>query len=387
MAGMFRNPVGGVFFVVGIFWLTSFLGAVFIMGPFLPLLFIYTPLYRKISDHILAKWVTFPVALLELLYGIKIVVSGDSFKPADKSIMIMNHRTRLDWMFLWCCLIRRSALHHEKIMLKIGLKSIPGGGWAMQVGHFIFIHRNWEVDKEILSDILDYFSAIRHPTQILIFPEGTDLSKDNKMRGINYAKKNGLPVYEFVMHPRTTGFVFLVEKLRKQRMLDAIHDITIAYPQNIPENELDILKGNFPHEIHFHIERHPIVTLPINDEDLQNWCKQKWQEKEALLAEFYKHKEFPNVENREVGISKKLAMTFTASLVFYTAFNIVVLMWMLSSKAGITFFIIVSIFYIIADRVFGGVDRLEILWYKYMSKIYSYIFSARTPREKKLATE
>ncbi|XP_070578991.1 lysocardiolipin acyltransferase 1-like [Ptychodera flava] len=386
MVEMFRNKIGGLLFVLFVFWLTSFLGAVFIMGPFQPLLFIYTPLYRRIMDHLLAKWVTFPVALLEMLFGIKIVVSGDSFRPNEKSIIIMNHRTRLDWMFLWSCLIRRSALHHEKIMLKIGLKNIPGGGWAMQAGHFIFIHRNWELDKQILTDVLDYFSAIRHPTQILIFPEGTDLSDNNKMKSADFAKKNGLQVYEYVLHPRTTGFIFLVEKLRKQSMLDAVHDITIGYPKNIPQNELDILKGNFPREIHFHIKRHPVVTLPISEEGLQNWCKQKWKEKEELLKNFYQRKAFHNATNVDVGISFRLQLMFVSSIMIYTTINAFFLYLLITTTIGLYFFIIACIFYTIAVYVFGGLDRLEILWYTKMRKIVS-IFRYRSHEETKQARE
>ncbi|XP_077863859.1 lysocardiolipin acyltransferase 1-like [Saccoglossus kowalevskii] len=301
MVEFVRNPVGGVFFVVVIFWMSSLLGSIFIMGPFLPLLFIYTPLYRKLNDYLLACWICFPLAFLEKVYGIKIVVSGDAFKHGDKSVIIMNHRTRLDWLFFWSCLIRRSQLHYEKIMLKNELKHAPGGGWAMQVAAFIFVHRRWELDKAILSDVVDYFSALRHPTQILMFPEGTDLSERNRERNAVYAKKNGLPVYDYVLHPRTTGFTFLVESLRKNNMLDAVHDVSVAYPQNLPQREIDILKGDFPREIHFHIKRHPIATLPIDEEGLQKWCNEQWSEKEEVLKEFYKNKRFVNVENVETG--------------------------------------------------------------------------------------
>lgn len=44
----------------------------------------------------------------------------------------MNHRTRLDWMFLWCCLLRYSYLRLEKICLKAALKAVPGfGGYTV----------------------------------------------------------------------------------------------------------------------------------------------------------------------------------------------------------------------------------------------------------------
>ena len=55
--------------------------------------------------------------------------------------------------------------------------------------------------------------------------------------------------------------------------LDAVYDISIAYPHNFPQNEPELLRGNFPREVHFHIKRHPIENLPEGDEELADWCK------------------------------------------------------------------------------------------------------------------
>lgn len=49
-------------------------------------------------------------------------------------------------------------------------------GWAMQVACFVFIHRRWEDDKEHLENMLEYFCDIKEPLQLLLFPEGTDLT-------------------------------------------------------------------------------------------------------------------------------------------------------------------------------------------------------------------
>ncbi|KAG5857933.1 hypothetical protein ANANG_G00024650 [Anguilla anguilla] len=130
----------------------------------------------------------------------------------------MNHRTRLDWMFLWCCLLRCSYLRLEKICLKAALKSVPGFGWAMQVASFIFIHRRWEDDRQHMENMLEYFCDIREPLQLLMFPEGTDLTDNTRARSDEFAQKNGLPKYEYVLHPRTTGFTFIVDTLRKAQV-------------------------------------------------------------------------------------------------------------------------------------------------------------------------
>jgi lysocardiolipin and lysophospholipid acyltransferase len=49
-------------------------------------------------------------------------------------------------------------------------------GWAMQAAAYVFIHRKWKDDKSHFEDMISYFCDIHEPLQLLIFPEGTDLT-------------------------------------------------------------------------------------------------------------------------------------------------------------------------------------------------------------------
>ncbi|XP_049552296.1 lysocardiolipin acyltransferase 1 isoform X4 [Orcinus orca] len=206
----------GIYFILTLFW-GSFFGSIFMLGPFLPLMFINPSWYRWINNRLVATWLTLPVALLETMFGVKVIITGDAFVPGERSVIIMNHRTRMDWMFLWNCLMRYSYLRLEKICLKATLKRVPGFGWAMQAAAYIFIHRKWKDDKSHFEDMIDYFCDIHEPLQLLIFPEGTDLTENSTARSNEFAEKNGLQKYEYVLHPRTTGFTFVVDRLREVR--------------------------------------------------------------------------------------------------------------------------------------------------------------------------
>ncbi|XP_032353186.1 lysocardiolipin acyltransferase 1 isoform X4 [Camelus ferus] len=208
----------GIYFILTLFW-GSFFGSIFMLGPFLPLMFINPSWYRWINNRIVATWLTLPVALLETMFGVKVIITGDAFVPGERSVIIMNHRTRMDWMFLWSCLMRYSYLRLEKICLKASLKSVPGFGWAMQAAAYIFIHRKWKDDRSHFEDMIDYFCDIHEPLQLLIFPEGTDLTESTTARSNDFAEKNGLQKYEYVLHPRTTGFTFVVDRLREVFLL------------------------------------------------------------------------------------------------------------------------------------------------------------------------
>lgn len=54
----------------------------------------------------------------------------------------------------------------------------------MQVACFIFIKRRWAEDKEHMENMLDYFCDIREPLQLLLFPEGTDLTGGTQTQDI-----------------------------------------------------------------------------------------------------------------------------------------------------------------------------------------------------------
>lgn len=45
----------------------------------------------------------------------------------------------------------------------------------------------------------------------------------------------------------------------------SLYDVSVAYHHTIPQDELAILKGEFPQEVHFHIKRIPNNELPESE--------------------------------------------------------------------------------------------------------------------------
>lgn len=342
------------------------------LGPFLPLMFISPSWYRWINNRLVATWLTLPVALLETIFGVKVVITGDAFVPGERSVIIMNHRTRMDWMFLWNCLMRYSYLRLEKVCLKASLKSVPGFGWAMQAAAYIFIHRKWKDDKSHFEDMIDYFCDIREPLQLLIFPEGTDLTENSKARSNDFAEKNGLQKYEYVLHPRTTGFTFIVDRLREGKNLDAVHDITVAYPHNVPQTEGHLLRGDFPKEIHFHVHRYPVDTLPASREDLQLWCHKRWEEKEERLRSFYRgEKDFYFTGQPVIPPCKselRVLVVKFLSLLYWTLFSPAMCLLIYLYSLVRWYFIITIVIFVLQERIFGGLEVMELACYRFLHK-------------------
>lgn len=49
-----------------------------------------------------------------MLFGTKICVYGDFIDPEETSIIVMNHRTRVDWNYLWLCMYHASRKPNNK---------------------------------------------------------------------------------------------------------------------------------------------------------------------------------------------------------------------------------------------------------------------------------
>jgi lysocardiolipin and lysophospholipid acyltransferase len=265
--------------------------------PVLPLLAVSTKLFDKWNEMMIGTWFRMVAGYLELVYRMKVVVTGDNIPWNEGCILIMNHRTQMDWILLWNLLARFGDTRHCKIILKNSLKGIPGPGWAMQQAMFLFLARKWEKDRHHFNAMLTYFVETNKPVQILLFPEGTDYCEGTKKRSDEYAKKNNLPLKDYILYPRTKGFAELVKGLRHGNIKSVV-DLTIGYPVNIPWGFKSFVCGNFPEEVHFDIKRYPIGDMPKGDTELQEWCSQRFEEKEEVLKGFYSRGRFdkPPVE-------------------------------------------------------------------------------------------
>ena len=172
------------------------------------------PVYRWIVDSCSYAWFTLSSALLEWLVRVRLVVRGDgATRPTDErvSIMICNHNSRLDWMFLWCLIARHRSCGRLKIALQAPLKAAGPFGWAMQAFLFIFLSRkDREADLKRLRAICAHASR-NGPMCVLLFPEGTDFSKNARAKSDAYADAKGLTRYTRLLHPKTAGFVACVQ--------------------------------------------------------------------------------------------------------------------------------------------------------------------------------
>ena len=235
-------------------------------------------------------------------------------------------------------------------------------GWGTQIAGFIFLSRHWSTDEQLLTNSLQYFNKSRYPLQLLLFPEGTDLSESNKAKSQQFAEDNDLQVYHHVLYPRTKGFIKCVQEMCKNDYLQSVADITVAYTGNIPQNERDIAAGKWPNEIHFDVKMFAINELPVRDEhQMEQWLQERWRIKEELLTDFYQHHKFNHPYKTLPGDNCTLHLLMVA--IMWIVFDTFVLYLLFSSWLLWLPLITGTVTFLWLSRYYNGVEQLEHSFY------------------------
>ncbi len=106
-----------------------------------------------------------------------------------------------------------------------------------------------------------------------------------------WADAHKLPRLEHVLTPRVKGFQSTMQAVR-DRLVDVVYDVTIGYNGEIPS--LWALAGAAANaDVHVHVVRFPVASLPRDDAGLAAWAQARFLEKERLLAHLRAHGRFP----------------------------------------------------------------------------------------------
>jgi lysocardiolipin and lysophospholipid acyltransferase len=126
---------------------------------------------------------------------------------------------------------------HLYIILKESIKYIPILGTGMMFYGFVFLSRKWTTDKIRFQHRLKQLSTSHSgplsgskgldPMWLLIFPEGTNISKNGRAASKKWADKNQIPDLRHALLPRSTGLSFCLQELDKT--VEWMYDCTLAY--------------------------------------------------------------------------------------------------------------------------------------------------------------
>ena len=96
-------------------------------------------------------------------------------------------------------------------------------GWMMQMSRFIYICRKWNKDETRLGQLLTYLGkySSSDPYQMVIFPEGTNLTLETQKKSAKYGEENNLKPLKNLLHPRTTGFTYMVKQMTESKLISS----------------------------------------------------------------------------------------------------------------------------------------------------------------------
>ena len=292
-----------------------FIAGLYVCWLLFPLFFLLlladVSLAQRCLDWFVAAFLSLPASLLEV-FGVRFRAFGDPIPPSCQSefaVLLSNHPTTADWMFLWNFLIRYGDLSQLKIVMKGQLRAAPVIGWALQLACHLFLARDWAQDQRHVQRLIHHYHSMRRPPapwvaslfrhvlgfpslQLLIFPEGTNLRPEVSAKANAFAAQRGEAAYTHVLHPRTTGFVYILRELTAGEVgqgkgLQAVWDLTVAFPETRIGLIEELFSGAFPHTIAIHCRRFPISALPTDEQGLTQWVQTRFREKEALLSRVY----------------------------------------------------------------------------------------------------
>eukprot|EP01138_Halocafeteria_seosinensis_P009531 gb/GECG01009740.1/.p1 GENE.gb/GECG01009740.1/~~gb/GECG01009740.1/.p1 ORF type:complete len:428 (+),score=29.19 gb/GECG01009740.1/:1-1284(+) len=309
---------GGLYFLLlvtcilvwGLFWFPL----VALLQP------IHYRVYQKCASKLGASFFTVMALALRNIHGVEFVITGDPIQEKDNALFFCNHRTRLDWMFLWYPFLQHGSLEHLKIVLKEDLRKYPLIGNAIEVMQFLFLKREWEHDEPHMREMSKVYRESTVPYKVLVFPEGTDLSEKNVRLSDAYAEEHNLPKYTQVLHPKTTGSRCLFNNLAPipnsgnyGAPLTAVYDAVIAYDGGPPQHESSLFNGRMPRRVQIHIQRNGIKKVmdeckelggesaasardgsaeqDVYSNGLSKWIKNDFKTKEDILTRFYEQPE------------------------------------------------------------------------------------------------
>jgi 1-acyl-sn-glycerol-3-phosphate acyltransferase len=255
-----------------------------VIKPFSPKVF------RRANRGLANAWWGWCHLAAEKVYGIRWIMSGDDVPMRENAIVILNHQEMADITVVFSLARSRDRLGDLKWFVKDILKYVPGVGWGMLFLDCLFIKRDWTADRDYIHRVFRNILEYRVPLWLMTFVEGTRVRPSKLARSQAYAREHGMKELQHVLVPRTKGFVASVQNLRGH--VTAVYDLTIGYENGVP-TLWQWIKG-YVRQVHLHVRRYPVESLPVEEEPLSAWLVERFEEKDRLLESYYRSGSCPD---------------------------------------------------------------------------------------------
>lgn len=211
----------------------------------------------------------------------------------ENAICLCNHRSDLDWLLGWLTAEKHGCLGGAKALMKKSARYVPVMGWTWWFAEYIFLARNWATDQNHLEESYARYRSFPLVYWMVIYAEGTRLTPEKLEASQAFSKERGFPVLKHHLQPRTKGFTLARRFLKDD--VPAIYDVCLAFPEGKEPSLQSILEGK-PGEAHMLIRRIPTDELPLEEDALDEWCRQLYVDKDKAMETFATHGRFDENE-------------------------------------------------------------------------------------------
>ncbi|EGG18843.1 Putative acetyltransferase protein [Cavenderia fasciculata] len=273
-----------------------------IMTMCIPVLLVSRNLFRKITNSISHYGWPLITLAFEALGRNKLVFTGEDIvlhqshnNGSDRNALVLiNHTYHCDWLLAFSLGERTGRIGNIKIAMKSVIKYIPFVGVGIWAMGFIFLSRKWQDDRHKIARAYSHLKNDGEPFWFVTHPEGSRFNEKNLQASQEFAKSRPqeVPLLKNILVPRVKGFSSAVISMKGA--VDAVYDLTVAYKRH-PASFFALFYGNKPTEIHIHLRRFPIASVPVDqgDHEIGNWLYQRYTEKDELLQHFKDKGHFP----------------------------------------------------------------------------------------------
>ena len=255
----------------------------------------YPPFRRLMTRWVMGigeNWISINTLIFGTANGTRYTVTGtEGLSKSKWYLVIVNHQTWVDVIALQTALNRR--IPFLKFFVKQQLIWFPVLGIAFWAMDMPFMKRHSKAylqahpeqkgkDLEATKRSCERFHGT--PTSVINFIEGTRFSEAKKVR------RNS--PFQYLLPPRSGGMAVALSSMGS--MFDAILDVTIVYPEGVP-NFWDVMCGRYK-AAHIEVAQRPVADWIIEGDyiddreyrrEFHRWLTAIWAEKDARLAELH----------------------------------------------------------------------------------------------------
>jgi len=270
-----------------------------------PIYLVDPKIYYQIEE-VLFSWLLSLVACWSWTAGYSVMESGDRLDDfsSKRLLIIANHQSTADVPMLMTVMSSKIGFCNKLMWIMDKVFKFTNFGIVSWMHDDFFILAGKDKRDSSLLELKQHLQKVflaKDRRFMVLFPEGGFLRKRKDVSKA-FAKKKDLPELEHCTIPRTGALDVILDNIgpkedseNKLGQIDAVVDLTLAYPEGRPLDIQSIMTGwREPCVTHIHYRVFDSKEITnMSSEERFSWMVNLYKEKDEMLGKFYETGQFP----------------------------------------------------------------------------------------------